>query len=79
MKIKRGWQSKFCYICRDLSLTERFTDLVKPNLIKFDYGWLVLGQSQFSLLPQLPQKKTMLTLEVFKRDLENNHLVTLNL
>jgi len=33
---------------------------------KFPYGGLVLGLSQFSLLPQLPLKTTMLKLKVVK-------------
>ena len=36
--------------------TELVMDLDRPNLVKLCYGGLVLGLSQFSLLPQLPQK-----------------------
>ena len=34
----------------------RFTDLDKLNLVKNHDGELVLGSSQFQVLPQLPQK-----------------------
>ena len=36
--------------------TERFKSLDKLNLVKFAYGGLVLGSSQFLLLHQLPIK-----------------------
>jgi len=45
--------------------TEQFTDLGKLNLLT--YGGLVLGSSQFTLLPHLPQK-TILDLKVVKID-----------
>jgi hypothetical protein len=34
--------------------TERFTDLIGQS--KYGYGALLSGSSQFTLLPQLPQK-----------------------
>ena len=43
--------------------TVHIMDLYKLNLVKFCKSGLVLGSSQFPLLPQLPQK-TMLTLKV---------------
>ena len=42
-------------VCTKVS-TECVTDLDKLDLVKFDYGGLVLGSSQFSLLAQLSQK-----------------------
>jgi hypothetical protein len=43
---------------------------------KFAYGGLILGSSQFTLLPQLPLK-TRLDLKVVKIDPKNNHLPSL--
>jgi len=43
---------------------EYFTDLDMLNLIKFDYGGLFLGSSQFSVLLQLPQKMMLTSKEV---------------
>jgi len=40
----------------DLSATECFTDLDKPNMVKISQGGMVLGLNQFLPLPQLPQK-----------------------
>ena len=34
--------------------TVRITDLNRLNLVKLGYGGLILGSSQFLLLPQLP-------------------------
>ena len=44
-----------------LSFTDRFTDLDKPNLFELAYGGLVLGSSQFLLLPQLPHKMMLVS------------------
>ena len=48
--------------------TVRITDEDKLNLVKFGIGGLVLGSSQFLLLPQLPQKRTLSS--VVKNDSE---------
>jgi len=42
---------------RSVFTTERFTDLIGQS--KFGYGALLSGSSQFTLLPQLPQKMTL--------------------
>ena len=42
------------------------TELDKFNLVKIGYGGLVLGISQFMILPQLPQKM-MLTTKVTQK------------
>ena len=50
------------------------TELNKLNLVKRVYGGSVVGSSQFSLLPQLPQKHDA----HFKSDsIENKHLILL--
>ena len=41
--------------------TVSITDLDKLNFVKLDYGGLVLGYGQFLLLPQLPQKITLVS------------------
>ncbi len=50
-----------------MATKKHFTDFDNLNLIKLGYGDLIFGSSQFSLLPQLPQK-TMFDLKVVKRD-----------
>ena len=45
----------------------RITDLYKLNLVKLGYGGLALGLSQYSILPQLPQKMTLAS-KVVKSD-----------
>ena len=51
----------------DQHSTVRITDLDKLNLVKIRNGVLVLGSSQYLLLPQPPQKMT-LNSKVSKRD-----------
>ena len=60
---KPGWHSAVSFRSRTkkniiLSMV-RIKDLDKLNLLKLAYGDLVLGLSQFFLLPQLPQNKTL--------------------
>ena len=45
----------------------RITDLCKINLVKLGYGGLALGLSQYSILPQPPQKMTLAS-KVVKSD-----------
>ena len=52
-------------------------DLDKLNLIKLGYSCLVLGSSQFLIMPQLPQKM-MLATKVVKINSKNNHLASLS-
>ena len=51
-------------------------DLGKLNLVKLNYGGLVLGLSQFLLMPQLFQKMTLAS-ESVKSNSKNNQLATL--
>jgi len=48
------------------------TDLVKINFVKFEYGGMVSGLSQFLLLPQLPQK-IIVALKVIKIDSKSQY------
>ncbi len=43
---------------------------------KLAYGGLILGSSQFTLLPKLPLK-TMLDFKMVKIDSKNNHVIML--
>jgi len=56
--------------------TVRIKYLDKLNLVKIRNGGKVLGSSQFSLLPQLPQKMTLAS-KVIKNLLKNSHLALL--
>jgi len=51
----------------EVAPTVRIKDLDKLKLVKICNNGQVLGSSQFSLLPQLPQK-TMLASKVVKND-----------